>query len=155
MAHHNRPAKTTALDYVVSPPQGEEKEITDTLRELVASFGSEKVAYWAAEILGVRAGAQRDDVSVTLRNFCTLLAESDRPKLAAQLVGKLVGTELTSGHRLSLRQLAREYGISKQAVHNQMKRYADRLGLPRLESSASAREAHRLANHRNYGLPSI
>lgn len=147
MAEHRK----TPIDFARAEEADSREEIRETLAELVQSFGISAVSSVASTMLVVRGGASQDTIASALRSFCVLLAESDRPKLTAILVGKLVKLDVVAGRPVILAELARENGISKQAVSNRMKAYAARIGLPRLESSERAREAHRLTNRRNFG----
>lgn len=146
--------RAMAIDFATrtgySDPQQDErqKEVEDTLRELVAYFGAPAIAV-AASSLGItftQASSNHD----VLRAYSLLIIDSDRPKLTAQLVGKLAGLELSTGRRILLRDLARAEGISKQAVSKRLAQYAERLKLPRSESTEAARNSHRLMNRRNY-----
>jgi hypothetical protein len=157
MSSDSSPGKVTALDFATHNVWGdklsafERSECVDTIRELLEAFG-------AAEILSVIAqlGITPKEESVgeavmqALRAYSLLILESDRSKLTAALVGKLVKLELCTGKRIDLRQLGRENNISKQAVSNRMKLYAARLKLPRPDSKPENRDSHRLMNRRNY-----
>lgn len=130
----------------------ERDECVETLRELVEAFGAEKILRAVTELrLGQRTEGGNEAVAQALRSFCVLIEESDRPKLTGRLIGKLVRLEVATGRCVSYRELARDWGTSKQAVHNKAKIYRARLGLPNLDSTAEARANHRLMNRRNYG----
>lgn len=132
----------------------EREECITTLRELVESFGPNAILGAVTELgVGVRNQGTRESVMQAIRAMCVLVLESDRKDLTVQLVGKLVHLELATGKRISLRELGRENGISKQAVSNRLKMYAARLALPRPDSTPETRRAHQLMNRRNYGSP--
>ena len=144
----------TALDFATRNIFGNDSssdECVSTLRDLVDTFGANAVSS-AARSMGIISEASDDErMMQALRGFCVLILESDRPKLTAQLVGRLVKLELATGRRLHMRQLGSACGVSKQAISNRLKSYAERLGIPRPDSHRSARESHRLMNRRNYG----
>lgn len=140
----------------------ERDECVETLRELVGAFGKGEILRAVAELgieMGQTTGADAQlqkavvdaAVAQALRAFCVLILESDRKELTVLLVGSLVRLELATGKRLSMRELGRANGISKQAVSNRKKMYAARLCLPRPDSTEATRRAHRLMNRRNYG----
>lgn len=132
----------------------ERAECVAVLRELAESFPPRVVldALWEVMPEAQRAEANASElVQSALRTLCVLVQESDRPRLTAILVGRLVKLDLAAGKRLSYRQLGRANNVSKQAVANRAKLYAERLGLPRLDSTEEARESARLMNRRNYG----
>lgn len=136
------------------PATNEDGELVETLRELKIAFSASKMRE-AVVSLGIvdqaKTEAPTEPVLQALRAFCVLIIESDRPRLTAQLVGRLVKLDLAAGKRLKLSELARTNGISKQAASNRLGRYANALNLPRPDSSPEARESHRLMNRRNYG----
>ena len=131
-------------------------ECRETIAELCALF-SEAAVLRSIDDLGIspQRGAAvspttHEDVLQALRGFAVLVIESSRPRLTAQLVGKLSGLETATGKRLNYRELGKPYGISKQAVSKLLASYADRLGLDRPDSGEDARASHRLMNRRNY-----
>lgn len=160
--------RPTAVDFATKNVWGdplsedERNECVETLKELVEAFGAPAILRAVAE-LGLGIGqdatpeAQRAMVNAAvaqaLRAYSVLILESDRKDLTVQLVGKLVQLEMATGKRLSMRQLGRANGISKQAVSNRLKMYAARLCLQRPDSTDTTRQAHRLMNRRNYGGP--
>jgi hypothetical protein len=146
----------TALDYAQATAYedrvGDEarEELRRTFAELKECFPDSAIRE-AAEDFGITAnGPNKQAILEALRAFACIVIESDRPRLAAHLVGKLVGLELATGHRLILRELALSAGISKQAVSRHLANYAERLGLDRPDSTQAQRESHRLMNRRNY-----
>ena len=150
--------QSTALDFatrtVFAPAQtdGSLSEISETLGELIAAFGSAQVSATIQEtpaLTGTVSGEDR--VLQALRAFAVLIIDDTRPKLVAALVGKLARLELATGRPLKLEDLGRANGISKQAASKKMADLATRLGLPRPDSTPSTRLAHRLMNRRNYG----
>lgn len=152
----NGSQKASALDFTsyddIDSSASARVEIEATLVELREEFGDDIVLQTLRETLeSLHTQTSSEAVASSLRSFCALLAESDRPKLTALLVGRLVGMHVATGHVRSLRSIAAEFGVSKQAISNRMKQYALRLGLPRLEQSEAARISHRLTNRRNYG----
>lgn len=158
-ANARRPEeRPTAVDFATTNVWGdplsesERDECVETLRELVEAFGTEAILRAVTELgLGEQPAAVNEAVAQALRAYSVLLLESDRKDLTVQLVGKLVHLELATGKRLSMRQLGRANGISKQAVSNRMKMYAARLSLARPDSTEATRQAHRMMNRRNYG----
>ncbi len=150
--------RATALDFATKtvfgdPVTSEEKsEVVETLRELVTYFGAPAILRAVAELDIAKAapGHASEQVLQALRAYTVLILESDRPMLTATLVGKLAKLEMTTGKRIILRELGRAEGISKQAVSKRMALYAQRLNLPRPDSTPEARESHRQMNRRNY-----
>lgn len=154
MADVSNERRATALDFATHSAvagaltQEHPEEIEATLRELIAYFGEAAIIAAIASIgLKLKSDSHTNEV---LRGYAMLIIDSDRQKLTARLVGKLVGLETSTGRRIILRELARAEGISKQAVSKRLATYAERLNLPRLESTEAARASHRLMNRRNY-----
>jgi len=148
----------TALDFADHTPYIDEaadkvrEELRRTFAELKECFPDSAIKE-AAEDAGLAPSSQNTSKAAileALRAFACIVIESDRPRLAAHLVGKLVGLELATGHRLILRELARKEGVSKQAISRHLANYAERLNLPRPDSNEKARLSHRLMNRRNY-----
>lgn len=149
----------TALDFATAslfqPDRADDaaNECRETIAELRGLF-SEAAILRALDDLGIvrQGGAQAAGEAVTqaLRAFAVLVIESRRPRLCAQLVGKLSGLETATGKRLKLADYGAPYGISKQAVSKLIAAYAERLGLARPDSDEDARASHRLMNRRNY-----
>lgn len=149
--------QTSALDFAThtvfaTDRQAEARaEVAETLRELVQSFGAAEVSRGMAEAgLCAPTGAGDDKVLQALRGFAVLIMDDERPKLVAALVGKLAKLEVATGRTLFLEELGRINGVSKQAASKKMAYIARRLGLQRPDSSAKARQSHRLMNRRNY-----
>lgn len=150
-----------AIDFSTRSLFGEETpahgndELRETLRELQIAFPPTQMRIALSELGLMRTSGEKTDASESvlqaLRAFCVLIIESCRPKLTAQLVGKLVKLEIATGRRIILRELGRANGISKQAISKQLSGLADRLNLPRPDSAPGARDSHRLMNKRNYG----
>ena len=145
----------------MAPPSTPHRTRAEEARSAVAELRE----YFAeADILEAMAAAPRpqgevnapvDDVTRerildALRAFSVLVIESTYPRMAAQMVGKLVKLELATGKRLTLEQIGRTIGVSKQAVSKQLAEYARRLGIERPDSTPQARESHRLMNRRNF-----
>jgi hypothetical protein len=152
--------RPTAVDFATHTVHGdrlsagEREECVGVIRELAENFAPRVVldALWEVMPEAQRGEANASEVvQSALRTLCVLVQESDRPRLTAILVGRLVKLDLAAGKRLSYRQLGRANNISKQAVANRAKLYAERLGLPRLDSTEEARESARMCNRRNYG----
>ncbi len=146
--------RASALDFAtrtVFAESAPDPECLNTIRELRAAFGDAAVLRAVAQLGIARREAPADEVMQVLRGFCLLILESDRPRLTATLVGKLVKLDLATGRPIHMRQLGAANGISKQAVSNRLKTYADRLNLPRPDSLPANRVSHRLMNRRNYG----
>jgi hypothetical protein len=148
---------TTAIDFatrtVFAPERNAdaEREISETLGELVHSFGAHQVAFAVRESrLCAENSTHAERVLQALRAFAVLILDDDRPKLVAALVGKLARLELATGRPLGLSELGRANGVSKQAVSKKMADLADRLNLPRPDSTPGARLSHRLMNKRTY-----
>lgn len=156
MPHVSDREKPDAIDFATRTvfDSGETNRSTDecraTVRELIDTFG---LACFAASLPDdlMRINAANEEKMQALRGLCLLVLESDRPKLTAQLVGKLVKLELATGRRIHLRELGRINHISKQAVSNRLKHIAARLNLPRPDSLPLNRRQHQLMNRRNYG----
>lgn len=148
----------TAIDFATSTVHGdpvttdEKNEVIETLRELLHYFG-ESALLRAISDLGVvktSAANSNEQVLAALRAYSVLILESDRPVLTVQLVGKLAGLELATGKRIILRELGAAEGITKQAVSKRLSLYAERLGLPRPDSTEEARASYATHNRRNY-----
>ena len=159
-AHDASTDRPRAVDFATHNAWGDElsaqerEECVATLRELVEAFGLPAVMDALGQIAPKDRWAEANSseiVASALRRFACIVVESDRPRLAGILVGKLVKWELAAGRRLSYRELGAQNGISKQAVSNRLKTYAAQLNLPRPDSTEKARESHRLMNRRNYG----
>ena len=131
---------------------GEKDEVIDTLRELVAFFGVPAITRAVADlgITGASGDQSNERVMQALRAYSCLILESPRRLMTAQLVGKLAGMEITTGKRIRLQDIATAEGISKQAVSKNLATYAERLGLPRPDSTEEARASYRACNRRNY-----
>jgi len=127
-------------------------EVAQTIAELGSYFGNAAIAQACVD-LGITASQEQvnERTLQTLRAFAVLVLDSSRPKLTVQLVGKLAGLEIATGKRLRLVDLATAEGISKQAVSRLLATYAERLNLPRPDSTPQARASHRAMNRRNYG----
>lgn len=128
-------------------------EIAETLAELIASFGSDAVAA-AASSAGLYAPTAPDAHQQTIRRLVLILIGSRRPKAVAQIVGRLCYLDTACGHDLRQEDIARENGISKQAVCNMEADIAAQLNLPR-RSSPQARAAHARMNLRNSSFVSL
>ncbi len=127
-------------------------EVAQTIAELAQYFGHAAIARACVD-LGITASQEQvnERTLQSLRAFAVLVLDSSRPKLTVQLVGKLAGIEIATGKRLRLVDLAIAEGISKQAVSRLLATYAERLNLPRPDSTPEARASHRAMNRRNYG----
>lgn len=127
-------------------------EVEQTIAELAQYFGPAAIARACVD-LGITASQEQvnERTLQSLRAFAVLVLDSSRPKLTVQLVGKLAGIEIATGKRLRLIDLAIAEGISKQAVSRLLAVYAERLNLPRPDSTPESRASHRAMNRRNYG----
>lgn len=124
-------------------------EIADTLAELIASFGMSQVAA-AATAAGLLKNDLVSDAQLqSLRRYTLLIIQAKHPRAVAQIVGRLCYLDTACGHDLRQEDIAREIGVSKQAVCNMEADIAAELNLPR-RSSPKARQAHALMNRRNY-----
>ena len=146
----------TALDFVTRTghePAPASSEIALTLRELRDYFSEADIIEGLAEVgIAQTPTGTRGAVLQALRAYSVLIMESDRPLLTAKLVGKLCKLDISqTGRHVDLEELAREWGMTKQAISKQQSHYADKLGIPRPDSTPEARESHRLMNKRNYG----
>jgi hypothetical protein len=135
-----------------SPSPDKSDEVAQTIAELAQYFGTAAIAQACVD-LGITASQEQvnERTLQSLRAFAVLILDSSRPKLTVQLVGKLAGIEIATGKRLRLVDLATAEGISKQAVSRLLATYAERLNLPRPDSTPEARASHRAMNRRNYG----
>ena len=127
-------------------------EVAQTIAELTQYFGKDAIAQACVD-LGISDSREQvtERTLQTLRAFAVLVLDSSRPKLTVQIVGKLAGLELATGRRIRLVDLATANSISKQAVSRLMATYAERLNLPRPDSTPESRASHRAMNRRNYG----
>ena len=76
------------------------------------------------------------------------IVDSPNPRRAADLFACATGLRLRQG--ITLTDLAKKYGVSKQALDKQLVQLCEKLDLPppRLMKSQLSRESYRLANHR-------
>jgi hypothetical protein len=76
------------------------------------------------------------------------IVDSSNPRKTADLYACATGLRLRQG--ITLTDLAKKYGISKQALDKQLVQLCEKLDLPppRLMKSQLSRESYRLANHR-------
>jgi hypothetical protein len=156
MSERPRP---TAIDFATHNVWGdplsedERNECVDTIRDLVEAFGPKEVIDAVSQCCsdGPETINSSNAVQCALRNMASLIVQDDKPRLTANLVGRLCGSHLAAGIRLSLRELGRLNNMSKQAVQNRMKTIAAKLSLPLPDSTPKQRESHRLMNRRNYG----
>lgn len=127
-------------------------EIHATLCELIAAFGTAPVEQCLAEIPALAKRAHDEArVREALITLALIALETKHPKFAMLCVGKLVGLEALSGSRMDLDEIGATIGICKQAVSRRVAAYANRLNLPRPDSTEATRTASRLMNKRNYG----
>ena len=126
-------------------------EATETINELISSFGEEAVfAAIQQTPIAARLLHSNDSVTDALRAFAIILVESRWPKLDAMLVGRLAKMEVVTGRRLKMDELGRIYGgQTKQAISKRQGEIAERLGLPNPDSTPESRESHRLMNRSN------
>lgn len=132
-----------------SPHQNDpQAEVKATLADLVSAFGKTEVAAAAAELLAYSDGAPEKQQE-TLRKFTLLVMESKHPRAVTQIVARLCYLDTAAGKELRQEDIARQLGITKQAVCNMEAEIAAKLNLPR-RSSPQARDSHRRMNRRNY-----
>lgn len=76
------------------------------------------------------------------------IVDSSNPRKTADLYACATGLRLRQG--ITLTDLAKKYGISKQALDKQLVQLCEKLDLPppRLMKSQLSRNSYRLANHR-------
>ena len=79
--------------------------------------------------------------------ICSIV-DSSNPRKTADLYACATGIRLRQG--ITLTDLAKKYGVSKQALDKQLVSLCEKLDLPppRLMKSQLSRESYRLANHR-------
>jgi hypothetical protein len=131
------------------PTDRTNEEIRSTLRDLVSAFGESTVtSVLTDEGLIHPESAAHNSQTEALRAYTVLLLDAKHPRAVAQIVGRLCHVDTASGTELRQEDIAREIGISKQAVCNLESSIATRLGLPRL-SSEKSRRSSRLMNRRN------
>lgn len=126
-------------------------EISQTLKELLSSFGPDSIARIATELGIFKQGLSTDRLESTLRAYTLLIIDSPHPRAVAQCVARLTYLDEASGHPVRQEDIARKIGVTKQAVCNMEAAIADKLNLPR-RSSPQARYAHSMMNKRNYAL---
>lgn len=150
--------RATALDFVTHNNYGdklsveERDECVETIKELMDAFGPQRVILTMAELGGELDHSQTiQQTTHALRAFAVIVLSEKRPKLAAKLVGRLVGLDIATGTRESLGELGKSEGISKQAVSKKLAAFSLQLGIPRMESTERSRESAYLMNRRNYG----
>jgi hypothetical protein len=142
LVHPNTPA----------PPSDNREEITSTLSELVAAFGSSAVASAASEIGLFSATAVTSDIhQQALRRYTLMLIDAKHPRQIAQMVARLTYLDTAHGSEITQEQIGRAMGVTKAAVSNAEADIAQKLGLPR-RSSPHARDSHRRMNKRNYSF---
>lgn len=125
------------------------EEITETLQELVSSFGADSVAQIGITMGVFRAAhAVSDEQMQTLRRYTLMFLESKHPIAVARIVARLCSLDTACGRETRQEDIAKEIGVSKQAVCNMEADIAQKLNLPR-RSSAQARRSHSLMNLRN------
>ncbi|NBR55098.1 MAG: hypothetical protein EBT82_03900 [Micrococcales bacterium] len=76
------------------------------------------------------------------------IVDSPNPRRTADLYACVTGIRIRQG--ITLTDLAKKYGVSKQALDKQLVQLCEKLDLPppRLMKSQMSRESYRLANHR-------
>lgn len=76
------------------------------------------------------------------------IVDSPNPRRTADLYACVTGLRIRQG--ITLTDLAKKYGVSKQALDKQLVQLCEKLDLPppRLMKSQMSRESYRLANHR-------
>lgn len=84
----------------------------------------------------------------TIAQVISNIVDSSNPRKTADLYACATGLRLRQG--ITLTDLAKKYGVSKQALDKQLVQLCEKLDLPppRLMKSQLSRESYRLANHR-------
>ncbi len=129
-----------------TPARSAGDEITETLRDLLDSFGEQQLANAVTDLGIGKTSANSEQV---LRRFTLMLLEAKHPRAVALVVARLCNLDTATGREIRQEDIARQIGVSKQAVCNLEAKLSAELNLPR-RSSLHARQAHRLMNRRNY-----
>jgi hypothetical protein len=88
-----------------------------------------------------------------IKNFARLIIDSKNPKLELQSIIKGAGVEFEDAENGE--RLAKEYGITRQAISRKTNNKKDQLGLPddtRDSKAATSRDTYKKTNHRNTNI---
>lgn len=129
-----------------------EQECTETIDELIDCYGNScvleafKQSKIAEEVAGVSSHAE---LSAVITWILSRIIDSRDPRKEADIMALASGMLLREG--ITITDVARKYGVSKQDISRAGIEFCTRFGLPpsHAQLPISARERYRLANRRN------